>query len=311
MSYSPIILFVYNRAWHAEQVLMAIHKNPEFQDSPFYIFCDGPRNDASQEELQAIKATRDIVKNQRYWSKQTQVIESDQNKGLAASIIEGVSKVIEQHGQAIILEDDIVTSQGFLKFMNEALELYREDDHVMHINAYLPKSPFQKNNFTATSFYSTHMSCWGWATWKTSWKLFNADTESLIKNLNNQKLEKTLDLNGYFHGTKQLVQNLNGEIKTWAIKWGASILLNKGICLNTSQSLVNNIGMDGSGVNSGKLFWDPFKTEVTNEISISKLDNEDIEEGNRYFMKFYRYVNVKGFRRRLIKFYFYFFKSNS
>ncbi|WP_052444067.1 hypothetical protein [Flammeovirga sp. OC4] len=310
MSYSPIILFVYNRAWHAEQVLMAIHKNPEFQDSPLYIFCDGPRNDASTKELQAIKATRDIVKNQRYWSKQTQVIESDQNKGLATSIIEGVSKVIKQHGQAIILEDDIVTSQGFLKFMNEALELYREDDRVMHINAYLPKSPFQKNNFTATSFYSTHMSCWGWATWDTSWKLFNADTGTLIEKLKGRKLEKTLDLNGYFHGTKQLAQNLNGEIKTWAIKWGTSILLNNGICLNPSQSLVNNIGMDGSGVNSGKLFWDPFKTEVTNEIPISKLDNEDIEEGNRYFMKFYRYVNVKGIRRRLIKFYFYFFKSN-
>ncbi|NME72779.1 hypothetical protein [Flammeovirga aprica] len=308
MSYSPIILFVYNRAWHSEQVLKAINNNPEFKNSPFYIFCDGPKNGATQEELNNIKETRDIVKNTQYWSDYTEIIESEENKGLADSIINGVTHVIQKHGTAIILEDDIVTSKGFLKYMNEALEMYKNNDKVMHINAYLPKSPFQKNKFETTSFFSTHMSCWGWATWESCWNKFNANTEELLELLKSKNLENAIDLDGYFYGTQQLNQNLDGTIKTWAIKWSASILLQKGLCVNASKSLVNNIGMDGSGVNSGNLFWNPFKTEVVEGIDLSLLDEKNCKEGNDYFMKFYKYVNVKGIKRRIIKFYFYFFK---
>lgn len=308
MTYSPIVLFVYNRPYHTEEVLKALNKNPEFQDSPFYIFCDGPKKEISEEDKEYIKNTRGVVNQQKYWSKETHIIESDENNGLANSIIKGVSQVCKKYGKVIVLEDDIITSKGFLSYMNSALEMYKNEEEVMHINGYLPKSPFQKNTFKESSFMSTHMSCWGWATWKDSWKKFNADTEFLLEQLNEKKLSKTLDLNGSFYGVKQLEMNKNGEIKTWAIKWAASILLQKSYCLNPSQSLVKNIGMDGSGVHSGKLVWDPFVTKVVHHITLKRISKLEYKEGNQYFEKFYKYVNVKGIRRFLIKLYFNVFK---
>lgn len=41
---------------------------------------------------------------------------SENNKGLADSIIGGVSQVINQYGKVIILEDDIVLSNNFYHF---------------------------------------------------------------------------------------------------------------------------------------------------------------------------------------------------
>jgi hypothetical protein len=55
------------------------------------------------------------------------------NWGLAASIIDGVTNIVNQYGNIIVLEDDIVTSPYFLKFMNDALNFYANNPKVWHI----------------------------------------------------------------------------------------------------------------------------------------------------------------------------------
>ena len=48
---APIILFVYNRPWHTEKTLEALMANKLSNESVLYIYADGPKLNASFDEL--------------------------------------------------------------------------------------------------------------------------------------------------------------------------------------------------------------------------------------------------------------------
>src|SRR2546423_14535813 len=133
---APVSLFVYNRPWHLKQTLESLEKNFLSGQSVLYIYSDGPRADATPEQLQKIKEVRSLIRSKK-WCKETYIIESETNKGLAKSIIEGVTELVNDFGKEIVLEDDLVLSPGFLKYMNEALTLYESEERVMHVSGYI------------------------------------------------------------------------------------------------------------------------------------------------------------------------------
>ncbi|MDJ1502180.1 FkbM family methyltransferase [Xanthocytophaga agilis] len=244
---APIVLFVYNRPWHTSQTLEALSKNDLADQSVLYIYADGPKKDASPEALEKIKETRNVIREQQ-WCKEIHIIEADINKGLAESIIQGVTDVVNRFGKVIVLEDDIVTSKGFLQYMNDALNLYENTEEVMHVSGFM--FPIQTDGLSETFFYNAN-SCWGWATWKRAWKSFNSDARSLLIQLSDKGPIDYFTFNAGQGNAfyQQLIQNVNGQIRTWAVKWHTSIFLNNGLCLHPKISLIRNIGHDGSGEN--------------------------------------------------------------
>jgi hypothetical protein len=146
-----------------------------------------------------------------------------------------------------VLEDDLVTSSYFLKFMNEALEFYKDEKKVWHISGWnYPIFDEQK----CSTFLWKKMNCWGWATWEDRWKFFEKKPQKLIKELNKVEI-KEFNLDGYENNWNQVVNNLRGKINTWAVFWHTTIFKNNGLCLNPETSFVKNIGHDGSGVHCG------------------------------------------------------------
>ena len=129
---APIVLFTYNRPWHTQQVLTALQKNELSEQSKLFIFSDAGR-DFKDEQL--VEQTREILDNTTGFEKVT-VIKRPVNFGLAANVINGVSSIVEEYGKVIVLEDDLVTAPSFLKFMNNALDMYEEVDEVAHIHAF-------------------------------------------------------------------------------------------------------------------------------------------------------------------------------
>lgn len=263
---APIVLFVYNRPLHTQMTLESLAKNDLIKESILYVYSDGPKENNPESEklvlqVRALLKTVDFVK-------EIVVIESEVNKGLADNIIAGVSSVLEKHGKVIVLEDDMLSSPGFLKYMNEALTCYQNNDQVMHISAYFPKT---KVKLPETFFYNV-TSCWGWGTWSSAWKKFNPNMLELSNELNNQPM---LDLRLFNGGQNnlyynQIVQNLEGQKKTWAIKWHVSVFLNNGYSLHPRYSLISNIGHDGSGENS----WsdNPFQQNIlAKEIKVKEI----------------------------------------
>lgn len=238
---SPIVLFCYNRLYHLQDVIDSIKKNSLAKESKLYIFSDNFKNEGDKD---AVLAVRKYLKTITGF-KSVHIFESQLNKGLTQSIIDGVSEVICKYGKIIVLEDDCVVSPYFLDYMNSALDKYQDDDAVMHINGYIPNIDSSMLNET---FFISHMFCWGWGTWKQSWDCYEKNPKKL-RSLFNNKMKKKFNFNGHYDVFSQIIQNDKGKIDTWAVFWGAIVFLKESFCLTPKTPLVQNIGTDSSGTN--------------------------------------------------------------
>jgi glycosyltransferase involved in cell wall biosynthesis len=223
--------------------LKFLQQNELAADSRLYIFSDGAKTPQDQQKVAEV---REIIHNVDGF-KSVKVIDRKENAGLANSVIAGVSQLIKDYGQVIVFEDDLVSSPHTLTYFNDALNRYRTTEKVMHIGAYM--YPLKAENLPETFFYRAATS-WGWATWARAWENFEPNIDKLISQFDHQK-KSAFAIDNTMNFWKQMQEFKKGKNNSWAIRWYASIFLKGGLTLNPSQSLVNNIGHDGTGVHSG------------------------------------------------------------
>lgn len=294
---APIVLFVYNRLWHTKNTIEALQQNELANESVLFIYADGAKGQDSKD----ISDVRNYIRTITGF-KSISIIEREKNWGLAANIVDGVTSIVNKYGKIIVLEDDIVTSWGFLKYMNEALEIYNNEQKVMHVSGYM--FPI-KTKMPDTFFYNT-ASCWGWGTWARAWKYYNGDAKFLLKELYNRNLHNNFDLNGAYKFTNQLINNITQVQKTWAVKWYASFFLENGFALHPYPSLTNNIGHDGTGENCGTMSNNPFFWEkLAKTITVTKWEILDDSIARNKIIKFYKRLlpKKKNSYRQLIKYF--------
>jgi len=252
MPNAPIVLFVYNRPEHARRTLEALERNTLATNSELFIYADGPKAGIATEGIENIKAVRNLIREKK-WCGKVHLIESESNKGLANSILSGASEIIQSFGKAIILEDDHVTSPWFLQYMNDALNLYEQEEQVVCISGYF----YPLEGPMPDSFFIKGADCWGWATWKRAWDTFERDGAISLKQLEEKKLVKEFEFEGTFPYIQMLKDQINGRNDSWAIRWYASAFLKNQLTLYPGKSLLANIGADGSGTHGGTTTsWD-------------------------------------------------------
>jgi len=275
---APIALFVYNRLKHTAQTVAALERNPLAALSDLIIFSDGPKNSLAEANVRVI---RDYLKKIRGF-KSIKIIARENNLGLAESIISGVSEVINQFGKVIILEDDLVTSPYFLQYMNEALSFYEQDERVISVHGYV----YPVKQALPETFFLKGADCWGWATWRRAWNLFEVDGRKLLDELKAKKLTRQFDFDGAYPYTQMLEGQILGFNNSWAIRWHArAFLLNK-LTLYPGHSLVSNSGMDNSGTHTGatKIFDSPIHQSPIGISPIPVLENM---AARRAFIKYF------------------------
>ncbi len=238
---APIVLFVYNRPRHTQRTLEALRVNELADRSELFIFSDGPRSESDREKVEAVRDQCRTIQG----FKKIVMRESEENRGLAASIIAGVTEIVNEYGQIIVMEDDLVSSPHFLSYMNEALSIYEQEEKVMHIGGYM--FPISSEGIPETFFFR-ESNCWGWGTWARSWLHYEKDARKLMNTFTRQQV-KEFNLDGYHKFWRQVKENYSGRRDTWAIFWYAAIFLRRGLCLHPSVSLIQNIGHDNSGRN--------------------------------------------------------------
>lgn len=239
MLLSPIVLFVYERPDHARQTVESLLKNPEAANSDLIVFSDSARTPDKEEVVQLV---REYVAGIVGFRSLT-VRHRPYNFGLAKSIVEGVTQVLADHERVIVLEDDIVTSPHFLRYMNEALDRFAEEERVISVHGYV----YPVHKPLPETFFLRGADCWGWATWRRGWVHFNPDGQVLLDELKRQNLIKTFDLNGAYSYSRMLQGQIIGRNDSWAVRWHASAFLANKLTLYPGRSLVHNIGNDSSG----------------------------------------------------------------
>ena len=242
---APVAVFAYRRPDHLTRCLASLAANTEAAATRIVIFCDGPKSPA---EADAVSETRKVARNVQGFAA-VDVVESDSNRGLANSLIAGVSEVVDEAGEVIVVEDDLVVSEDFLAYMNQGLALYRDDPQVASIHGFLPKVDRE----LPQSFFLRGADCWGWATWKRAWRSFDPDGVVLLAALREHPARDAFEFDGAYPYLDMLQRQVRGEVDSWAILWYASAFLTDMYTLHPGVSLVANTGMEGSGTHGGRL----------------------------------------------------------
>lgn len=248
------VVFTYNRSKHTKQVLDGLKQNTILPEKLF-IFQDGLKRQEHKKEW--IKVNELIHKIN--WC-DTKIIVSAFNKGLSASIISGINEVFKSYDAAIILEDDCVPAANFICFMNQCFEKYKDNKKVYSISGYSWPIELAKKQYDI--YGCGRISSWGWGTWKDRWMIYEKDYEIIKKMKQSKELSQNLARWGN-DLEDTLVGNVRGICDSWAVFWALNVILKQGICINPYQSLIKNIGMDGTGVHCG--ISDEFEVEYTNE----------------------------------------------
>lgn len=268
MIFAPIILFVYNRPDHTKQTIEALQKNELAKESELFIYSDEAKNEGVRERVDEVRKYIDAVDG----FKKVTIIKREKNWGLADSIIDGVTKIVNDYGKIIVLEDDLVTSPYFLKFMNEALEYYKDEERVWHISGW--NYPIYSDAIDDVFFWRL-MNCWGWATWVDRWSYYEKNVDKVMSEFSKKDI-KRFNLDGVENFWGQMVLNKEQKINTWAIFWYATIFKNNGLCLNPIQTFVNNIGHDGSGVHCTNVKNYEDKLQQSYSVRLKKMENESV-----------------------------------
>jgi hypothetical protein len=290
-TYAPILLFVYNRPEHLKQLIASLQANAEAAQSMLFIYTDAARNKADEEQVNKV---REVIRHIDGFAS-IEVVERATNWGLARNIIGGVTEQIRRYGRVIVLEDDLVVAPYFLRFMNDALEAYKDEPQVGHIQA----CDFTQDASLPDTFLIKFTGSWGWATWERAWQHFNPDGQALLNELENRRLTRRFDFNGNYRFTRMLRRQVQGNNNSWAIRWNASLFLKDILSLNVGRSLVQNNGFDGSGTHCGggnlyssQLWMQPLPVEKITPIC-------ENEAARAAFARYYHRTN--GFWAKVIR----------
>lgn len=292
MTPAPILLFVYNRPEHVRQCIASLQANELAAQSPLFIYSDAAKTPESRE---GVEQTRQFIRTIQGF-KEVTIIEREQNWGLARSIIDGVTTQVNRFGRVIVMEDDLIAAPYFLQFMNDALETYKDEPRVGHIQG----CDFTQDASLPDTFLIKWTGSWGWATWDRAWKLFNPNGKELLRQLEERNLTRRFDFNGTYGYTRMLRRQIEGKNNSWAIRWNASLFLADILSLNAGRSLIQNNGFDGSGTNCGggglynsTLWLNPLPVEKLSPI-------EENEKARDAFVRYYHRTNcftAKAIRR--------------
>jgi hypothetical protein len=279
MTLAPIVLFAYNRPWHIRQTINTLLRNEYALESDLIIYSDSSKNEQSR---RGVEDTRQYIKTIKGFKSIT-VVEREKNMGLANNVIDGVTSVVNKYGRVIVLEDDLESSPYMLRYFNEALSYYENEEKVMHIGAYM--YPIDANGLPETFFFRL-ASSWGWATWKRAWQHFNPDIEILHKQFDADKIH-TFSMEHTENFWKMFQNFRAGKNNSWAIRWYASMFLQGGLALHPAISMTNNIGHDGSGTHSdaSSMYNVKLATQAITQFPSIIEENEIAYERIKHFFR--------------------------
>ncbi len=237
---TPVCLIAFKRPELTRIVLDSLSINFDIAGAPLYIYIDAPRSD---EEAPLVEEVATLCSSYK-WNGEKHITRNTTNGGLRSGVISAISNVLETHPQVCVVEDDIVTTPFFYKFMCTALHAYKDSTKVSAICGSINffKKSDTNRNINVKPFFARHFSCWGWATWRHVWNNISWDDKDYFLTI-----KKTKRIREFNYGIQPPFYNflsavVAGKLDTWATSFGASSFLKEYYCYYPPHSLTLNIG---------------------------------------------------------------------
>ncbi|GET24467.1 glycosyltransferase [Prolixibacter sp. NT017] len=291
---APICLFTYNRLKETQQTIAALQQNDLAAQSELLIFSDGPKNENVRPSVAEVREFLKTISG----FQSVQIMESPENKGLANSIISGVTQVIKQYGKIIVIEDDLITTPNFLHFMNEALDFYKSDKTIQSINGFTPHIKKNKEDV----YFQIRPFSWGWATWGDRWDKEIFDKKKICVEIDSDKtiltnLKKTCgdDI------PKMLMDSLQQKNNSWYVRWVYDHFKNQKYSVYPSSSFISNIGFGENSTHCKGI-----NSYVSQSVDIEKTEFKfkdfDFPDSSisKEFLKNFSFINKLKLRVQLL-----------
>lgn len=274
--YAPIVVFAYNRPNHLDKTLSALALNAEANRSKLFIYIDGPKD--KKGKLVNCEVESVAKKYSSGYFKEVKIKNSISNKGLAKSVINGVTEIINEYNKVIVIEDDSVPSRYYLSFMNSALDYYEKDSRIWSIGGYT--IPIKRlDDYCNDIIMTQRSSSYAWATWEDRWNKVDwevSDYKNFHWNFYNRR-----QFNRWGNDRSSMLDDqMNGRIDSWAIRFDYAMFENKMYNIIPSRSLIENIGHDGSGTHNAldKSGTFSLKVDLSREVKYSFLSDIKVNE---------------------------------
>jgi hypothetical protein len=281
---APIIVFTYNRPSYTVETIEHLKNNFLASSSDLFIYSDAPKNPIDAERVQDVRSYIKTING----FKSVTIIEREENLGLRNSVLDGVTRIVKKYGKVIVLEDDLITGPYFLDFINDGLDMYKNDINVCQIMGYSFVEKYKEKYKLNDTYFVKNISSLGWGVWDRSWRIYEHDTELLLQELMNKDIVLELNRGGAYDYFKILKDQINGNVDSWGINWLISTFLNNMHTLYPLRSLVRHIGNDSSSTHyQMDSMYDPLNVPITNKkIVINRQEVVELKNTTRAYNKY-------------------------
>lgn len=277
VSYAPILVFIYNRPHHLEKTLSSLIACDGFENHQVIVVGDGPKDPAGMDQvLQAREVAKRILGVNAVYEFATT------NKGLATSIISGVTEFIKMHGKVIVIEDDLLLHEQFLRYMNDALNFYENNESVFSVSGYAYKEMDKKSG--DSPLFLPCISTWGWGTWENTWEHFDPSSKGIEQLASNSDTRARFNVNNVYPFADMLEAEKAGEVESWGVRWYWTLFCLDKVCCFPRNSLVINGGYDEAGTN-GRGWANNFrkKKHFSDSISLTIFSQTNVSVDDSYY----------------------------
>lgn len=232
----PVLLLIYNRPHLTARVFEAIRAA---RPTRLYVAADGPRGERAGEAERCAEARR--VATAVDWPCEVRLRFLEQNLGCRRAVGEAITWFFQWEPEGIILEDDCLPDASFFPFCAELLARYRQEPRVMCITG----NNFQRDmgDWPYSYYFSIYNHCWGWASWRRAWELFDAQLNTFQARQARRRLRQLSGVPGFAsYFSRQLTEVAAGRLDSWAYAWTWSCWYRGGLTCTPRVNLVSNIG---------------------------------------------------------------------
>ena len=235
----PVLLVAFNRLDTVKKVLDAVRKAAPRK---VFVAADGPR-DHVPGEAEKCREVRDFILSHIDWACDVKTRFLEKNAGCRRAVSSAVDWFFSEVEEGIILEDDCLPGRDFFRFAAAALDFYRDDPRIMHING----SAFARPDISPLcAYFYRYAHVWGWASWRRAWKHYDVD----LKNFDPKRLFDVFPDDpkqaARWNGICRNVQAEKRGFDTWDFQWTYTIMACGGWCLSPAVNLITNIGTQQS-----------------------------------------------------------------
>jgi glycosyltransferase involved in cell wall biosynthesis len=257
-------VFCYNRAAKLKQCIDALLKNPECPQMDIIFFSDGYKG---EKDKAGVLETRDYINAMTGFKSVTRHFR-EKNLSTGPNFETGLKYLSQNYDEFIIVEDDLIVSPNYIKYLLDGLTYYRADHSIFCITAYV--YPVNVNAYLYDTIVYKRFCSYGWAGWGDRFKAVVWDKSGLQNLLDNAPgFKKRLNAEGY-DLVRMLRKQISGAISTWDVQMQVHVAENRLKVIYPILSKVNNIGFD---------------EESTNTFGINYLVTP-IDDGNKRSFKF-------------------------